>query len=66
MKKKKFDCVEMMHRAGKKIDQETKNLTFQQKVEYWRKQSEAAARRQAERIKAAKSNSGASPAPQGR
>jgi len=44
-----------MHRAGRKIDQETKNLTFQQKVAYWRKKSEEAARRQAERIKAFKS-----------
>jgi len=55
MKKKKFDCVEMMHRAGRKIYQETKNLTFQERVEYWRKKSEEAARRQAERIKAFKS-----------
>ena len=50
MKKKKFDCVEMKHRAGRKIDQETKNLTFQQKVAYWRRKSEAASRRQATRV----------------
>jgi len=55
MKKKKFDCVEMKHKAALEIYEETKNLTFKQKVEYWRQKSEEAARRQAERIKASKS-----------
>ena len=38
--------------AELKIDQETGKLTLEQKVEYWRKKSEEAARRQAERTKA--------------
>jgi hypothetical protein len=55
MKKKKFDCVEMMHRGGRKIYEETKNLTFEEEVEYWRKKSDEAVRRHQARIKAAKS-----------
>ena len=56
MKKKKFDCVEMMHRAGRKIDQETNNLTLPQQVAYWRRKSEAAASRRAKRLKPDKSS----------
>lgn len=55
MKKKKFDCVEMMHRAGRRIDRELRGMTVAQQVEYWRKKNEEMAIRHAARIKAAKS-----------
>jgi len=40
MKKKDFDCVELQHEGGRRIYEETKNLTFEEKVEYWRQKSE--------------------------
>jgi hypothetical protein len=55
MKKKKFDCVEMMHRAGRQIDRELRGLTVEQQIAYWRKKSEEFARIHAARVKAAKS-----------
>lgn len=54
MKKNNFDCVEFMHRAGRKIDRETKDMTFQEEVEYWKQKSDSALKRHAERQKAAK------------
>jgi len=55
MKKKNFDCVEMMHLAGRRIDRELRGLTVQQQIAYWRKKGEAAARLHAARIKSSKS-----------
>jgi hypothetical protein len=49
MKVKTFDCVEMKREGSLRIHEETKNLTFDQKVEYWRQRSEEFMRRQAER-----------------
>jgi len=40
VKTKTFDCVEMKRRAGQRIYEETKGLTPEQKVEYWRRRSE--------------------------
>ena len=35
MRKKKFDCVEMMHRGGDRIYQETKDLSREELKAYW-------------------------------
>lgn len=34
--KKKFDCVEMKHKAGERIYQDLKGKTVEEQVEYWR------------------------------
>ncbi|MFA5866063.1 MAG: hypothetical protein WC975_15425 [Phycisphaerae bacterium] len=39
--KKKFDCVEMMHRGALAIYETTKNMTFEEQVGYWKERSEA-------------------------
>ena len=44
MKTKTFDCVEMKRRAAQRIYEETKDLTPQQKIEYWRRRSEESRR----------------------
>jgi len=49
MKTKTFDCVEMKRKGSLRIYKETKSLTLEQKVAYWRRKSEEAARRQAAR-----------------
>ena len=36
---KKFDCVEMMHKGAKIIQQETLGMTKQEKLIYWQKQN---------------------------
>ena len=36
MKTKTFDCVEMQHRGGQRIQEATKGMTFEQEVAYWR------------------------------
>jgi hypothetical protein len=36
MKTKTFDCVEMQHRGALRIHETTKDMTFEQKVAYWR------------------------------
>lgn len=40
MKTKAFDCLEMKRRGALRIHEETKDLTFEEKVEYWRRRSE--------------------------
>ena len=35
MNKKKFDCVEMKHRAALRIHEETKSMTDKEKLAYW-------------------------------
>ena len=40
MKTKTFDCVEMKRRAAARIHEEIGDLTLEQKIEYWRRQSE--------------------------
>lgn len=47
MKTKTFDCVQMKRKGSLRIYQETKNLSFKQKVDYWHRKSEDALRRQA-------------------
>jgi hypothetical protein len=36
MRKKAFDCVEMMHRAAQRIYRETKGMTRAEELAYWR------------------------------
>jgi len=47
--KKTFDCVEMKRKGALKIYEETKDMTFEQKAEYWRKLSEEAIKSHARR-----------------
>jgi len=35
MKKKPFDCVEMMHEGALRIYHETKGMTLQEELAYW-------------------------------
>jgi len=37
MKTKTFDCVEMMHRGAARIYKETKGMSVQEELAYWRK-----------------------------
>jgi hypothetical protein len=46
MKKKKFDCVAMKRSGAAAVYQITKDMTVEQKVEFWRKASEALLKRQ--------------------
>ncbi len=48
--KKKFDCVEMMHRGALDIYEKTRHMTFEEQVAYWRERS----RRFKEKIQAAR------------
>jgi hypothetical protein len=41
MRKKKFDCVEMQHEAGRQIYEETKNMTFEERLAYWQEANRA-------------------------
>lgn len=36
MKTKTFDCVEMMHREAARIYEETKGMSVQEELAYWR------------------------------
>jgi hypothetical protein len=47
MKTKTFDCVEMKRLGSLRIYEETKDLTFKQKAEYWRRKSREVMRRRA-------------------
>ena len=38
MKKKTFDCVEMQDKAGAEIYEETKDMTFEEQLAYWKEQ----------------------------
>ena len=47
MKKgKTFDCVEMQHRGGEKIQEETKGITLEQELAFWQRRSQELRRRQ--------------------
>lgn len=41
-KSKPFDCLEMMDRAALRIYEETKDMTVEEEVTYWRLRREAA------------------------
>ncbi len=40
MKTKAFDCVEMKHQGAERVMAQTRGMTFEQEVAYWRKRSE--------------------------
>ena len=46
MKNKSFDCVEFQDRAGERIYEQTKNMTIEEQLEFWRKQTEVLRRNQ--------------------
>ena len=48
MKTRPFGCMEMKRRVSARIHEQIKNLTFQQKTEYWRRRSEEFRREQDE------------------
>ena len=35
--KKRFDCVEFMHHAAGRIYKETKGMSIEQELDYWRR-----------------------------
>lgn len=41
MKTKTFDCVEMKRRGAARIHERLKNMTLQQKIDYWHWRSQA-------------------------
>ncbi|KPL10562.1 hypothetical protein AMJ85_05530 [candidate division BRC1 bacterium SM23_51] len=51
MKAKVFDCVAMKRKASLRIHDETKNLTFEEELEYWHQKNEEMLRRQAQRLR---------------
>ena len=40
MNRKKFDCVEMMHRGQAASEKRLKGMTDDEKLEYWRRRTE--------------------------
>ena len=45
MRRKKSDCVEMQHKAGERIYQITKDMTFEQELAYWQERDRLFAER---------------------
>ena len=48
MKTKTFDCVQMKRRGAARVQQQIENLTPEQELEFWRKQTDTLRRRQQE------------------
>ena len=46
MKKRNFDCVEMMHRGAEHVRQAVKGMTLDEEAEFWRQRTEELKRRQ--------------------
>jgi hypothetical protein len=40
MKKKSFDCVEMMHEASLRIYEETKDMSEEEELAYWERKNQ--------------------------
>ncbi len=40
MKTKTFDCVQMKRKAAARMHEQTRGLTLEQKIEYWRQRNE--------------------------
>ena len=53
--KKKFNCVEMMHRGAARVKRETAGMTIDEEVEYWRQRTEELRERQRQAREARKS-----------
>lgn len=45
-KRKKFDCVEMMHQGAEKLQAEIAGMTLEEEVAYWRKRTQELRERQ--------------------
>ncbi len=41
MRKKSFDCVELQHRGGERLMAELEGMTIEERVEYFRKHTQA-------------------------
>lgn len=48
MKKRTFDCVEMMHKGAEYVRRQVEGMTLEEEADYWRKQTEEVKRRQRE------------------
>jgi hypothetical protein len=46
MKAKTFDCVEMKHRGAAKVREQTKGMTLEQELAFWRERSRILRQRQ--------------------
>ncbi len=46
MKVKIFDCVEMKHRGAEKVREQTKGMTLEQELAFWRERSRILRQRQ--------------------
>jgi hypothetical protein len=46
MKAKTFDCVEMKHRGAEKVREQTKDMTLEQELAFWRERSRVLRQRQ--------------------
>lgn len=40
MNKKKFDCVEMMHKGAAYVREQTQGMSREQELEFWRQRNE--------------------------
>jgi hypothetical protein len=40
MKTKTFDCVEMKRQGAVRIHEQTKDMTLEEKIDYWRRRSQ--------------------------
>ena len=56
MKTKTFDCVEMKRQGAARIHERIKDLTLQQRIEYWRRRSDEFRREQQEILRRASSD----------
>ena len=46
MKAKTFDCVEMKHQGAAKVREQTKGMTLEQELAFWRERSRILRQRQ--------------------
>lgn len=48
MKKKRFDCVEMMHTGAEHVRRQVAGMTLEEEAEFWRKRTAELKQRQQE------------------
>lgn len=56
MKKRTFDCVEMMHQAAENVKKQWEGMSLEEKADYLRKQTEEMQHRQQELIRQRKAS----------
>ncbi|MHB9024973.1 MAG: hypothetical protein ACYC7E_12510 [Armatimonadota bacterium] len=56
MKKRTFDCVEMMHQGAKFVRRQVEGMSLEEEAEYWRQQTEKLKHRQQELVKQRKAS----------